>query len=465
MMKRALPLTLALVTLVAGCVAPPAGDLDAASTSETAFGAFVPPVPDFDFSTVVDPDHANHQVPLLHEGGHGLSLVGHAGIGEILPPGTRGSITQVDVWQNYAVVSGMEGGLAFAIVDISDPKAPKAVSWYPSAADGWTARFSDDGNYVFYGCQMLGTLGDPLANVRGTCEDPTGIHAPGAENPAGVVVVDVSDKANPTFVDFLQTGGSHNIFAASINGTDYVFTAATTILKFDREAMELEQVFEVPGVHDATVAEHPLTGDWLLFTGTGQTSIWNVNNPVEPVQIYEGTGSEGWTGWHEQTLIPGVVDGRVLLALAGETFASPSGVPDKVFIVDVTDPTNPTLLSEWQPPFQSQIPWASYLYSVHEMAATPTGQLAISWYHAGVWVIDLSTKERQEAPVALAAYLPNLVPDVLPSTFVQTAVPVVPFVWGAGWDARGYLVVPDMHTGVYVLEPSWGLVPAIDGGQ
>jgi hypothetical protein len=57
--------------------------------------------------------------------------------------------------------------------------------------------------------------------------------------------------------------------------------------------------------------------------------------------------------------------------------------------------------------------------------------------------------------------------DVVPSTFAQTPIPDVPFVWGAGWDSRGYLVVPDMHTGVYVLTPSWGLHPTgrDSGGQ
>ena len=430
----------------------------------------MPPVPDFDFSKVVDPDHANHQLPMLHAGGHGLSLVGHASIGDLLPATTRGSITQVDVWGDYAAVSGMEGGLAFAIVDVTDPAAPKPVSWWPSAADGWTARFSDDGQYVFYGCQMfpaqpgVGLAYNPTSHVLGTCEDPSAPHAPG-QNPAGIVVVDVKDKASPRFVTFLPAGGSHNIFVTAINGTDYVFTASTAILKFDREAGTLEQVAEVPGVHDATVAKHPVTGDWLLFTGTGQLAIYNVNDPANPVPVYEAPKEPDFIGWHEQTLVPGLVDGRVVLALGGETFRSVGGVPDQVDFLDVTDPANPVKLSTWKPPFQPRLPWAGYLYSVHEMAATPTGQVAVSWYHAGVWVLDVSTKERQAEPVTLAAYLPNEQVSVTPSTFAQTAVPYVPFVWGAGWDDRGYLVVPDMHTGLYVLEPGWGLHPAIDGGQ
>ena len=469
-MLRTVTLLLLTVALVAGCVAPSAQEEVGTAGNLPGFAPLVPPVPDFDFSTVVDPDHANHQLPQLHEGGHGLSLLGHAAIGDLFPPTTRGSITQVDVWDTWAVVSGMEGGLAFAIVDIADPKAPKPVSWWPSTANGWTARFSDDGRYVFYGCQTFapnpgtGLAYNPTAHLLGTCEDAGAPHLPGG-NPAGVVVVDVADKAAPRFVTFLPVGGSHNLFVANIGGSDYVFTASTAILRFDREAGSLEVVAEVPGVHDATVAKHPVTGDWLMFTGTKELTIYDVNDPASPQVVYEAPEDAGFVGWHEQTLIPGLVDGRVVLALGGETFSSTSGIPDRVDFVDVTDPTNVTLLSSWRPPFESALPWAGYLYSVHEMAATPTGQVAVAWYHAGVWVLDVSTQERQAEPVVLAAYLPSGLPNVAPSTFTQTAVPYVPFVWGAGWDARGHLVVPDMHTGLYVLEPSWGLHAALDSGQ
>ena len=125
----------------------------------------------------------------------------------------------------------------------------------------------------------------------------------------------------------------------------------------------------------------------------------------------------------------------------------------------------PVLLSKWQPPFRPLAPWAGYMFSVHEMAGTPTGQLAIAWYHAGVWVIDLSTRERQESPVTLAAYQPHEELVAVPTVFAENAVPLVPNVWGAGWTTAGHLVVPDMHTGVYVLEPAWGLHPTLGGGQ
>lgn len=470
LLPRAMLIVATAALFAAGCVSPAANQLQKASGASDA-AALVPPAPSFDFSKVVDPDHQAHFLPQLHTAGYGLNLTGFTSIQSILPTTTHGSITQIDLWKNYAVVSGMEGGLAFAIVDVTDPAHPKPVSSYPSAADGWTARFSADGQYVFYGCQMLGATGYAPSNLVGTCRDPSAPHLPN-DNPGGIVAVDVKDKAHPKFVDFLPNEGSHNLFVASINGTDYVFTQTVNIIKFDRAAGKLTEVAKVPGVHDASVHQHPITHDWLLFTGTKQLSIYNVNDPASPSLVYEGPNNPNnqgdFTGWHEQTMVPGVVDGRVVLAVAGETGEQVSpGVVDSVYVLDITDPAHPFLAGKWTPPFRPSTPWVSYDFSVHEIAATPTGQLAVGWYHAGVWVIDVSTRERQAKPVTLAAYQPHNMIDVVPSTFAQTPIPDVPFVWGAGWDSRGYLVVPDMHTGVYVLTPSWGIHPTgrDSGGQ
>ena len=456
-MPRASPLLALAALLFAGCVALPAGTVDPAPVPG-AFAPLVPPVPDFDFSTLVDPDHANHQLPALHTDGHGLTLVGHTSLRSVLPPGVSGSITAIDVHGGYALVSGYQGDLAFAIVDITDPADPKPVSAFIGAGNSRTARFSADGDYVFYGCE---TPAFPVA-VRGTCEDAEALHPPGAAR-AGIVAVDVTDKSAPKFVAFLPGPGAHNIYAASVGGADHVFTSATTILRFDREAGTLEQVAEVPGEHDATVVRHPATGDLLLFTGTNELAIYDVDDPASPQLVYEAPDDADWVGWHDQVLVPGLVDGRAILLVGGEYFAGPE--TGFVSVLDVTDPAAPVKLGEWRPPFKPSVPWTSYVFSIHEMAATPTGQVAVSWNHGGAWVIDVSTKERQAAPVTLAAYQPHEPPEVAPSPGTSSPYPQAPRVWGAGWDARGYLVVPDAMTGVYVLEPEWGLHPAVDSGQ
>lgn len=430
------------------------------------FAPFTVPRPSFDFSRVVDPDHGGHSVSALHVAGHGLKLAGHTGVQSILPPGMKGSITQIDVWNGYAVVAGFDGGPAFVIVDVRDPKNPRPLSYVPTISYGWSARFSEDGAYVFFGCQVIGGGNyAPQGVVKGDCEDANRVHGRTNAPPMGVSVYNVEDKANPKFVHWIPTNGTHNLQVQMIDGADIVVTNFVDILRFDRSAQKLSVVAKVPGRHDATIVRHPITRDWLLYTGTGQLSIYNVNDPANPYEVLASGEWKDGVGWHEQVAFPAVVDGRVLLALAGETYQATSGVPDQVTIVDITDPMQPTKLSSWSPPFASaRLPWVSYTYSVHEMAATPQGQLAVSWYHGGVWVLDLSTRERQENPVVVAAYQPHETINVVPSTFQQTPMPMVPFVWGAAWDRRGYLLVPDMHTGVHVLEPEWGLLPLLDSG-
>ena len=468
------PLAVALLLTLAGCLASPGPDeaADGGGDAAPEFAPVVPPVPDFDFGTVVQPDHGNHNDPALHTVGHGLELVGHAYVHDVLPSEVKGAISAIDLWDDWAVVAGMDGGLGFALLDLSDRTAPEAVSWFRSAANGFSARFSDDGNYVFYGCQMLGPTGNALSNVQGTCEDPDALHAPDPTNPlgeGGIVAVDVSDKSDPRFVDFLPGLGSHNLIVATIAGQDTIVTDAGEILVFDRAAGELRKLSEVPLRHDGTLARHPLTGDWLLAGGGGSTlNIYSLSDPAEPTALCEDCLT-GFEGWHEQTFIPGLVDGRFLLALGGESVTGLGGeqLGEWMVLVDVTDPADPARLSQWQPPFAPLAPWVDYTFSIHEMAATPTGQLAIAWYHAGVWVVDVSTRERQADPAILAAYQPHeSMPEVLePGTYSGHAVPFVPTVWGAGWTRDGYLVVPDVHTGLYVLEPAWGLHPAIDSGQ
>src|SRR5690348_17027734 len=115
-MRSAVLVVLLLSLAGAGCLSDSTNNQVPAGMEE--FAPFVPPEPDFDFSTVVEPDHASHSLPSLHTAGHGLDLVGHTGVGDLLPTTTRGSITAIDIWDHYAVVSGMEGGLAFVIVDI-----------------------------------------------------------------------------------------------------------------------------------------------------------------------------------------------------------------------------------------------------------------------------------------------------------------------------------------------------------
>lgn len=463
MMRAHLAAALALALLAAGCLAPDASAPDGAVEDASRAAA-----PAFDGAGIIEPDHADHVASSAHEKGHDLALVGHASLADALPPGIAGSISSIDVLDGWAVVAGVDGGLAFALVDLRDPAAPVAVSSVAARSHGWGARFSADGDFVFYACTLITQYFAPVpvsVPAPGECDLDAAARLP-APLSSRILVYDVKDRAAPKFVTSIGARGTHNLNTALIDGEQLVVTDAAEIFRWDNATGTMEKLSEVPGLHDASVARHPVTGQWLLYTGAGGGgfAIYDVDDPRNPSPVFSGV-VDGAVGWHEQTPFPEAIDGRALLALGGETIESPGGLEDHVSIVDITDPTNPTLVGTWAPPFSPSGPWVQYQWSLHEMAATPDGHLAVAWYHAGVWVLDATTMERAGALGPVAAYQPHEPGDITPARFPLVPVPTYPNVWGVGWDARGLLVVPDMHSGVYVLEPEWADVRALDSGQ
>src|SRR5687768_6672434 len=311
--------TLLLAVALSACLTPPDEQTPAPTdgTGAGGFEAFTVPKPDYDFKKIVDSEHgAAHSVASLHINAHGLKQVGHTGVQSILPATMKGSITQIDVWNGYAVVAGFDGGPAFIIIDVRDPKAPKPVSYTTTMSYGWSARFSDDGKYVFFGCQVIDSTNyPPQGRIVGDCQDTQKIHGGTGAPPQGVSVYNVEDKAKPRFVHWVQTKGTHNLQAAMIDGVDIIVSNFADIVEFDRASQKLKVLTTVPGRHDSTIVQHPITQDWLLITGGREFAIYNINEPAEPYAVVEPEQWKDGVGWHEQVMVPGVVDGRVLLAL------------------------------------------------------------------------------------------------------------------------------------------------------
>lgn len=460
-----------------GCIGAldDAEDLDPTNTDDQP--TFVPPAADTDLTDAIDPNHADHHLPQLHENSHRLEQVGYTNFAGFYPPDYNGGWGEVDVHdgRDLAAVASVNGKLGVTLVDISDPTSPTPLSYISSTGAEFDARFTDDGDYLVFGCQVSPpTLGgEPM--VLGDCAGDTQPHAPNQEASHKTVFYDVSDPENPELAGIVDTNAAHNVFSTTINGTIYAFTNAVEIIEFDptkpvEEAAEV--VANVQGTHDASVHKHPITGDWLLYTGATEDSslaIYEVNDPTNPQVVVNG-GVEGAVAWHEQTVSPTVIDGRVLAIGAGETFSSTGDVGGDerqyASVIDVTDPTSPELLGTWQLPVDMQLPYANYRYSAHNIDITPHGQVAMAWYHGGIWVFDVSTQERQEDPATLGFYQPHeLWSPVLPASFFQLDHAMVPVVWGGMWTEEGRLVLGDLYTGLYVLEPEWGLLPGATGGN
>lgn len=415
-----------------------------------------------------DVGHIGHQLPELHTGSLGLELVGHTDLSEDLVGYGSGYI-EVDVVGDLALVSSVFGSRGVSIVDVSDPTDLQVLSHIYNLDDNWDARLSTDGKYLFLGCQ--GSSAFECTGLDPASETPTptggGPCASIATCEGGIAVYSLEDPTAPAYIDYVPMGFTHNVFTFMQHGKYYFMNAAVTIAEWD-PANGTTQIAssEIKGVHDIAVQEHPLTGQMLLYTGSGSyMSIWDVSDPFAPVLVGNVEAAEGESMppmWHEQTPLPCVVDGRHLTIGAGE---SGGGVAQPVAVVDTTDPTAPRYLGQWQlpdaPDLTSQM---SYRFSLHNIDANCDGQVAIGHYHAGVWVFDVSTKERQENPVTLAYYQPgeraisggwSPINSAALGAFVSADVPNV---WTAMWSDDGKtLLVPDMSTGLYALAPTWTL--------
>ncbi len=464
-------LLVALMTLtvgLAGCIGSEMDQEDPgeAEPTDPSNTTFVPPPPDEEVMDELPVMHGDHQNPESHTQSVGLSVAGHTDMTSVNPTTVQGGWTEVDIHGELAAVASYYGDGGVTLIDISDPAEPEPVSFIPSAGRDYDARFSQDGDHLFFGCQPSEQSQAPQA-VLGDCTTATG--PDGVQNSqgfsSGVMAYDVSDPADPTFVGGLEGVATHNLWTKEIDGVDHVFTNAVEILRFDPDAeMPLEQVAEVPGGHDAYVHEHPVTGDTLLYTSAGDTfAIYNVTDPTDP-QIVVEEGPEV-TGWHKQVASDTLIDGRALSVVGGEVFNDEAGTldgsePPMISVLDITDPAQPEVLSQWTLPVTDLPPWTHYRFSPHNVDISPYGQVYVAWNHAGAWVFDVSTQDRQAEPVTLGFYQPHEIPPPLVPTLNPTGDPSIPRVWGGAFDHRGYLVVPDMYTGVYVLEPAWGLFPS-----
>ncbi len=469
---------LLMTTVFAGCADAPETVDDVVETVDDTVrhaSGLVPEVPDPEvFLGRVLNDHATgqvghlgHQMHDLHADSENFELLDYNDMSKDLIGYGCGYI-EVDVVGDLMLVSSISGSRGASLVDVSDPANMEVLSHIYNLDDNWDARISDDGKYLFLGCQ-----GSSVAECTGldmSGETPTttggGPCASIATCEGGIAIFDIQEPTNPSFIDYVPMGFTHNVFSFMKDEKYYFMNAGVTIAEWDPElgATQIASS-EVQGVHDIAIQQHPLTGDYLLYTGSGQgMSIWNVTDPFAPKLIGNIEAGEGVPAmWHEQTPMPCLIDGRHITIGAGE---SGGGAAQAVAVVDTTDPTAPVYLGKWQLPDHASITTQMmYRFSLHNIDGNCDGQVAVGHYHAGVWVFDISTPERMANPATLAFYMPhekNISPgwSAINTGLLGAVITAdVPNVWAAMWSDDGHtLFIPDMVTGVYALQPTWGYV-------
>jgi hypothetical protein len=404
------------------------------------------------------------------------------GPGERIPGVAEGFVeTAVKGGYAYLCRSGTDEGLV--IFDVHDIENPTYVGFLRLNA-GFEAdiEVSDDGNWAFWETQRLPGLGVPEAT------DPTSV--PGAA-PYGIHIIDVSDKANPRWAGFtpVPPNGPHSITYANIGGEDYVFASVYSwqyvgtsvtpvrlappgmqrlvVYRLDEGAATGPQLVEVASYideaalgesvvpedevmpHDVSVAVHPFTNRTYAYVAYWNLGvvILDVTDPANPTKVGSATdfGLAPTKEIHMARQSERPIDGRVIVVAEPEI--SGQETTGYMSVIDVSDPANPTFVSNWRIPGNATSGGGSrgpHYFDFRD------GRVVLASYSAGFWVFDLHD----------AANLAR------PRTVAYAAVPAGGGLFGgtafdAWWADPTHIVGSESGNGLVVFRYT-GPTPAID---
>ena len=235
-----------------------------------------------------------------------------AGLGRIEIHGKVGAVLQRD-----------EGTVA--MLDLSNPNAPKPVGRYDTARDSLDGdlAFSHDGRWLFYARQT--------SNF-----DEEGVH-----------VLDVSDPANPTLAFYLPAGGAYRIQYIKQGDAEWLVLLdaidGLVVSRFVPETGALVPVhvdplpeLKVGGPASAGLFYEPkdrMTGAPLLYVTTGKTGlqIFDYMDPSAPQLV----GSWSKVGLAEVEVASSKKSRTVY---AATEYWFDKAIPPEVVVLDASDP-------------------------------------------------------------------------------------------------------------------------------
>lgn len=293
---------------------------------------------------------------------------------------TSGDARKVAVAGDYAYVADGAGGLA--IVDINNPNSPTLVSTF---ATGGTANdVVVDGVLAYVAAGSAGLVvvdvsdraSPALSGSASTQADALGIEAAGNTllvgcGAAGVELFDVTDPTVPTAGATYDTPGSAE---GGVLFGDYALLAdgnsGMVVWRHAIRSAVPSTVASLPLSNSFAIKPLELDGDRLYVNSASRAYIYDVTDPMSPVQLGEYTSP-----------VSGAVSS---VAADGDLMAvyvtTGGGANAGVQLVDVSDPTTPTFLGLW---FQTGLDSPLYflgnhLYVLHDGTSDAVRVLDIS---------------------------------------------------------------------------------------
>lgn len=488
-MRRAA--TLAVILLAAGCVAPGAQDVldaDVLPVDDKWAVRALPHGDDHDHFDVTQHQGLstpNFQLlgwdPLVTDA-KGASAAGYlCGETATTPDGRQ-----------LAVVNSFVTDVVFVVVDVTDPNAPEKVGEFVlENGHSYDVALTADGQHVIVGqdrnrvpVETPIALASPdklFATWRSPC-------APGGEVKValpsqaalfpGTLMVGIQDPAAPVIEDFVPTPilGPHSVSTSKVDDRQFVVSSVVNLVhqasyfqfyEVVGDKLEVLSTWQSPpqpgrappllnGHVDGTIAKHPGTektyaylADWndglviLDFSNPNlPVPVGRWSQPVDPTDFNDPNGSI-----HGVLPLPDLWDGKHYVLAGQELGGKPKDRPTGyVFILDDTDPANPTLVGKWTLPVD--VDWKAFLqFSTHYFAVVDK-VLFVSTYHGGVWAADLSGS--LENPPSIGVFLPDKA-SPMPSDAQNAALSGSPEVLDVLPLPNGDLLVYEGQSGAYVV--------------
>jgi hypothetical protein len=339
------------------------------------------------------------------ESANGFAFVGHS------DQGGRGDGCQVMVNKGHAFVGHVFSN-GFSVIDATDPRDPKTVNYIQAPPNTWAIHLQTHGDIMLVINEFdFYSQYQNESDYYGKSVNETGDR----DFAAGIRVYDISNPAEPREIGFMPVDGKgvHRIWwdggryaYASImpwGFTDHIF--ASIDLSDPTKPQEVGRWW-VPGMWTAGGEEPTWTNRWafhhavvandIAYCGwrDGGLILLDVKDPSKPSLL----GQRNWCppfggGTHSGLPLP---DKNICLAPDEAIADNCADGIKRIWVADVSDPTNPVTISTFPTPSEQDYPNKGGHFgphNVHEnrLESFQSSDIIFATYqNAGLRAVDLS---------------------------------------------------------------------------
>ncbi|HVY99116.1 MAG TPA: hypothetical protein VHA35_06435 [Dongiaceae bacterium] len=393
--------------------------------------------------------------------------------------GGRPDAVQVMVAGGYAYVGHLFSN-GFSVIDVRDPRRPKALDYYPAPANTWNLHLQahEDLLLVVHAKNMWAQaeLADERNYYRAKTTD-IHRHAAGSEQQAwsaGLAVYDISNKAKPTQIGFMpiKGGGLHRVWyvggrwayaSALIEGfSDYIMIVIDLADpahpreygRFWLPGMNLAagETLNWPSASGRYGCHHPIVHGDIAYCSWRDACLVVVDlaDRAKPKLLAHRMWSPQMGGaTHNCLPLP---KRELLLVLDEATLDEMEDGYKPIWVFDNKDPANPRCLSTFPAPSDRNYVEVGGHFGPHNVYENRPGNFVsedlifTTYQNAGVRVFDI---RNQYAPVEVGAYVqaaPKKLVDPRPNR------PLVLHAADVFVDKNGLVYATDFSVGLYILE-------------